>query len=424
MPSFDAIVIGAGPAGLSAARTAARLGLRTVVLERLAQAGELAHPCGAAMSPVPGFVSGRWEDGGIHYPELNLTLPASFVVGTPTSMRYVSPGGHEIRATFPSGERFPIAVVDKPALLRLLAEQAQAAGAELRFGVRVTGLLEEGSRIAGVRTSAGELRAPVTLSAEGINRRLTEAAGLYADAPPVRRYAFIASEDLEAPAARAEDVDQVITLGRRYTSAGAPGVGTLLIPTAGRATVYFSIFSSQPRLQADQPLEFYLNEYKERDPRVREFLAGARVLRRAGCRIVVRAAPKRVVRDGFMGLGDSVIPGGQSGIVTAMFLGQEAARVAAQAVRAGDTSTAGLAPYDRLFHGPILRGVETEGAIMMALTDMSDDEIDRVCQTMSTMNMEPFFFGETGPIVRETLRWTVREFPRIVRDWRLIRRMF
>ena len=33
---FDLLIVGAGPAGLSAARTAARLGFRTLVVDRLA----------------------------------------------------------------------------------------------------------------------------------------------------------------------------------------------------------------------------------------------------------------------------------------------------------------------------------------------------------------------------------------------------
>jgi len=46
--SYDIAIIGAGPAGLMAARTTARLGLRTLLLEKLPRAGELSHPCGAA----------------------------------------------------------------------------------------------------------------------------------------------------------------------------------------------------------------------------------------------------------------------------------------------------------------------------------------------------------------------------------------
>ncbi len=43
-PQYNVAIVGAGPAGLSAARTVARLGFSVVVFEQLAQPGELQHP--------------------------------------------------------------------------------------------------------------------------------------------------------------------------------------------------------------------------------------------------------------------------------------------------------------------------------------------------------------------------------------------
>lgn len=420
--AYDIIVIGAGPAGLSAARTAAGLGLRTLVLERLPRVGELGHPCGGAIAPVPGFVSGQRRDDGLHFLELDLVIPSSLIVGSPTIQRYVSPGGREFRVAFPNRDDFPVAVIDKPALLRLMAEQAKAAGAKLQFGTSVTGLLEEAERIAGVRTRGGEIRARAVLSAEGISRRLCIEAGLYRGLPPATRYAFIVNADFEAPAVHTEHLAQIATFGQRYTSA-PQGFGTVLLPAPGRASVYFAILRDKAKAHANKSLWFYLDEYIREDPRVRGFFAGARAVRRAGCRLEIRVVPPHVVRDGFLGVGDAVTPGGHLGILPSMYLGQQAARVVAEAVRAGDTSAERLAPYDRLFHGPILRGLETEGKIMMGLAGMTDDEIDRVCQTLSRLNLIPFFFGDWRPILWESLRWVTRGLPLILRDWRLLQHM-
>jgi len=124
-----------------------------------------------------------------------------------------------------------------------------------------------------------------------------------------------------------------------------------------------------------------------------------------------------------LGLGDAVTPGGQMGIVPAIFTGRRAAEVAAEAIRAGDTSAKGLAAYDRLLHGPFLRGMETEGKIILGLASMTDEEMDRVCQTCSRLDLAPFFFGQPWPMLRESARWLARALPLILRDWRLIRRM-
>jgi flavin-dependent dehydrogenase len=127
---FDIIVIGAGPAGLAAARTASQAGCKTLLLEKLPKAGDLGHPCSGAIAPLPGFVRGQRIPDGLHFREIAFTIPWALVTGTPTRQRYISPGGIVFQATFPARDDFPIAVIDKSGVLRLMAEQASTAGAE------------------------------------------------------------------------------------------------------------------------------------------------------------------------------------------------------------------------------------------------------------------------------------------------------
>ncbi len=419
----DVLIIGGGPAGLCAARAAASAGSTVILLEKLASEGDLGHPCSGAIAPVPGFVQGRRTPDGIHFPELHFTIPTALIVGAPTVQRYISPGGIAFEAVFPDSDEFPIAVIDKSGVLRLLAAEARAAGAELRYGSAVTGLLREGGRVFGARTHHEEIRAQVVIAAEGVSRQFTGEAGLYDEPGTDKRYAFIVSEALDAPAATAADVVQISTLGKRYTSVSTPAFGTVIVPTAGRAEVYFSVFADAPRVHTDESLWHYLEEYKRDDPRISHLLQGATRTHRAGTRMVLRATPPHVVRQGFVGVGDSVGPGGHVGILPCMFLGQEAGRTAAQAVASGDASRARLADYETRFHTPILRGLDTEYRIITSLSEMSDEELDRLCQTLSRVNLAPFFFGEWQPLLSATLRWVVTGLPLILRDWRLIQRM-
>ena len=421
-PRFDIAVIGAGPAGLSAARTAARLGGRVIVLEKLARAGDLGHPCGAAVAPLPGFFSAREDAHGLHFPELDLDLPLHMITGRPRRQCYVSPSGYKMTADFPSRPDFPVVTIDKPALLTLLAEQAAAAGATLQFDSAVAGLLEERGAIVGIRTRSESVRARVVLVCEGVSRQFSEAAGFYGRVPSNAGYAFVAAEFLDAPATSSLDVGQVSTLGQRYVDVPR-AFGTVVVPAPGKAEVYFSIFADNPVIHTDQSLWRYLESYKQNDPRIRHLLAGARSRHRSGCRMVLRKVPPTVVRDGLTAVGDSVGPGGHVGIMPCVFLGQAAAQTAMQAIKGGDVSARRLAPYDRLFHGRFLRGLETEGKIITSLTHMADDEIDRVCEALSRINLAPFFFGESGPILRTTVRWVATSLRLIVRDWTLIRRM-
>lgn len=420
---FDVIVIGGGSAGLGAAHTSANLGLKTLVLEKLPSTGELGHPCSGAIAPLPGFITGLRKGDGLHFPEVDLIIPWSLVIGHLTISRYISPGGLTFEAVFPDRDDFPIVAIDKPALLRLMAEKAAAAGAQLCFGAAATGLLKANGRILGVCTHHGNINAKVVLSAEGVSRQFTEEAGLYNDSTSAKRYAFIVNEEVESPAIQAHHVGQINTLGKRYTSASTPVFGGVVISAPGRAGIYFTVFADSPQVYTEESLWYYLEEYRRKDPRVNYLFTEVKVISRVGMRMVIRKVPRRVVCDGFIGVGDSVTPGGHLGILPCIYLGQHAARSAAQAIGKGDFSANGLAEYDRLFHGPILRGLDTESKIITSLAAMTDEELDRLSQTLGKINLAPFFFGEWQPIAIEALRWFVTGLPLILRDWRLLKRM-
>jgi len=65
-------------------------------------------------------------------------------------------------------------------------------------------------------------------------------------------------------------------------------------------------------------------------------------------------APLQVVADRFVGVVDSITGRGQDFIIAAIFSAQQVA----QAIRRGDLPARGLSEYDRLFHGPFLRGLD------------------------------------------------------------------
>lgn len=417
---YDVAIVGAGPAGLSAARSARRFGLRTILLEKHDGPGELDHPCGCVIAPVPGFVSMARQDGSLHLMELDLTIPRELIRGQPTRISYISPHDYEIRAEF--GEEYPTAAIDKPGLLRLLATRAEAMEAKMLYNTRVMGLLEKDGLIVGVRTESGDITARVTLAAEGVNRLLCLEAGLYPEMGTAPRYAFVITQQLEAPAAREEHVGQVTTFGQRYSSA-RNAYGTVMVDRPGHLNVYFTIIGDKPTLHTEESLNHYLDEYKRNDPRVCSLFERATIIARGGCRMVIREAPARATRPGFIGIGDSASPGGHVGVLPAMALGWHAAEVAANAIHVRDFSAHHLEQFNHLYFWPMLRGVETEGRIMLSLASMDDDEIDRACQTLGDLNLAPFFYGHWPTAMWESMRWSVTHLSSLIRDQALLRRI-
>jgi geranylgeranyl reductase family protein len=155
---FDVIVVGAGPAGSTAAHNLARAGARVALLERATFPRD--KPCGGgltgrALREVPVDVSPVVEH---EVDRLELGL------------RY----GRRIERR--SRGRL-VAMTQRIRLDHHLAEQAAAAGADLRDGTKVTAVHQDNGSVQ-VTTPRGELAAAAVLGADGVNGVTARSAGL------------------------------------------------------------------------------------------------------------------------------------------------------------------------------------------------------------------------------------------------------
>jgi geranylgeranyl reductase family protein len=158
--AWDVAVVGAGPAGTSAARVAAEAGASVLLLDK---------------AELPRYKT----CGGGLIGHSRASLPAGFDLPVRQEIR-------TIRFTR-NGRWFKSRTVTGPALLKLvnraefdhaLAKAAQDAGAELRQGATVTGVTEQDGRAVLALADGTELTAAAVIGADGSASRIGRHVGV------------------------------------------------------------------------------------------------------------------------------------------------------------------------------------------------------------------------------------------------------
>ncbi|MGY5030883.1 geranylgeranyl reductase family protein [Streptomyces sp. 900116325] len=183
----DVIVVGAGPAGSSAAFHLAKAGIDVLLLEKAQFPRE--KVCGDGLTPRAVYQLIRM---GIDIKAPGWTRSRG--------MRWVA-GEHQVHIDWPALGRYPDFGLSRSRhdFDDILARHAVGAGARLRSGVKVTRpVTDRAGRITGVTATAGAkepvvFRAPIVIAADGASARLALAMGLQRDkskqiATAARRY--------------------------------------------------------------------------------------------------------------------------------------------------------------------------------------------------------------------------------------------
>jgi geranylgeranyl reductase family protein len=339
----DVIVVGAGPAGSSAAFWCAQAGLEVVVLEKAAFPRE--KVCGDGLTPrgVKAL-----DDMGID------TSPAAGWVRH-KGLR-VQGGGEVVEVDWPTLSRWPgySLVRRRSELDALLADHAAAAGARVHTGVTVTEpLLDDAGRVVGVRAESGPdkepvvWRAPLVISAEGLSGRVAKSLGLVRreDRPlgvAVRRY-------VRTPHTHDAYLDISFDLTAHGPSRDSmPGYGWVFGMGDGTANVGFGLLDTRRATGVDHRavLREWLATFPAEDQLGEEFAVTP--LRGAGLPMALHRQP--AYTRGLLLTGDAagtVNPFNGEGISYAMETGRMAAETAAAAlaVPAGPAREAALRRY-------------------------------------------------------------------------------
>lgn len=198
MDGADVVIVGGGFAGMCAARALSRGhgGRRIVVLEARTGPdprfrGELMHPPAVEILSELGLLGPLLRAGGAPVDGFAVVLESG---RSPISLPYAEVVG-------PSATGLAMSHPDMVACLR--REVTEDPLIELRTGVRVAALIREGSAVRGVRTASGEeIRAPLTVVADGRHSRLRGALGIPEETRLLSFTAALLVEDAELPRAR------------------------------------------------------------------------------------------------------------------------------------------------------------------------------------------------------------------------------
>ncbi|TMA00604.1 MAG: FAD-dependent oxidoreductase [Methanobacteriota archaeon] len=346
---FDAIVVGAGPAGSAAALTLARKGFSTLLVERGRSPG------------VKGMFGGRIYSWALH------DLVPDWAKDCPVE-RYVV---HENMAFLTEDTALTISF-DSPKLgqgrsasftaLRAkfdgwLAKKAQEAGAVLVTGIRVDGLWQEDGRIRGVLVAPNDrVAADVVVIAEGATSVLTRGAGLKADLEP-REVSIGVKETIEVPA---ETIQERFGLGDKegaafvfagQASLGLRGGGFLY---TNQSTISLGLVVSSEDL-AREKVEIQEVQTRFRmHPAVQRWIRGGKVTEYSAHLVPELGAGMmpRLWGDGVLVAGDAagfLINNGYTfrGVDLAIASGMAAGEAVEAARAAGGMRAANLAVYEK-----------------------------------------------------------------------------
>jgi geranylgeranyl reductase family protein len=334
---YDAVIVGAGPAGSASAALLARRGAKVLLLDRAAFPRDKA--CGEYTSPQTERVLERL---GV------LEEVRKAGARRLETMRVISPNGRSVVLDYAgNGEARQMGVLTAPrrVLDALLVEHARRCGAEVRERVKVEGVATREGQATGVvcksrNGRSEEIAARLVVGADGVHSAVVRSLGLAATLRWPQNLGMVAHY---------EGYNGLDDWGEMHVSArGYAGLAPL---SGGLVNVGLVMPMSSRRKPTEQGTSELFEDFALSFPQVRRVLAGAHRVTSVRGVGPIGARVKRTSGAGFMLVGDAAgffDPFTGEGVYKALRGAELLAEVATAALAKDDLSAQSLARYSAL----------------------------------------------------------------------------
>jgi digeranylgeranylglycerophospholipid reductase len=377
---YDVLVIGGGPAGALAGKTAAEKGLSALIVEKRPAIGapvRCAEGIGKEalhefIDPDPRWISAEMTGAGIVAPDGFFMKLGSEMAGSKVGY-----------------------VLDRKIFDRELVWKASEAGADIAVKSRASAPIMENGAVKGAKIEyAGrttEVKADVVIAADGVESKFSKWCGIDTTVP-VRE--IMSSVQYVMTDIDIDEHSTIFYLGNEV----APE-GYLWVFPKGKRCANVGIGISGRKSGEGHRAKDYLDRFVKRtfpDGKTIEYIpGGVSVCRPLDC----------TVADGFMITGDAarvVDPLTGGGIYNAMYTGRLAAEVAAGCIEKGDCSKMALMKYDREWRASLVgKTIERNYHIKEFLIKQSDAKLNEIIHSVSNINMKEF---STINLIKEIIR--------------------
>jgi len=361
---YDIVIVGGGPAGSSAAFTAAKKGVRVAMLEKEESIAQSVRTSGVTwIKDVKKF--------GIPSECYNEIRKYSFC--SPNNQ--VSISDAEPRAV----------VLDVRKTYQWLTQQAEKEGADIFLKTNVTGVKTDANgKITGVKASSNEdivFNAKVVIDASGFQSVVAKSLGV-----ATQWERFGVGAEYEATAEHVEQDTWWLMVGQQYSPAGYAWIFPV-----NKNTVRIGVGIGKPESNID-PTE-RLNELLKTKLGPIKDLGKITLIEFHYGLIPNDGLSRKTVYDNLILVGDSA---GQAnplvleGIRYAIMFGRVAGDVSADAIKSGDTSEKSLKKYEENWQKAIKAKINSAYKVQDRWIGLTDEEWDKEIEIIGELTPDEF----------------------------------